>query len=269
MCLGSEARAANSAAKQNYEHQLKVRERKWMNELALTNVERVQYEQTLDATHVGLGNAYAEIQEKYGDLIGQAMQENENLRKQFLQENVGDQLAASGRTGRSVNRMKAVEFGNYVAQGARSAYQLTHARRDLSKAGAQAAAQARQQQMQAFAQNNIIKSPDIAPPPPVLRNVGQAAFMDALSIGTSLAQTATPFILASSKKVKDNIVKIGESIQGYNVYKFSYKGSPRRYVGVIAEEIQQTKPEAVVTMPSGIIGVNYDLIDVNFKEVPA
>jgi len=269
VCLGSEARAANKAARQNYEHQLEVRERKWMNELALTKVERVQYDQTLDATHVGLGNVYAEIQEKYGDMIGQAMQDNENLRKKFFSENVGDKLAAAGRTGRSVNRMRTVELGNYLAQGSRAAYKLTQSTRELSKEGAKAAAQAKHAQMSAFAQNNIIKNPDIAPPPPVLRNVGQAAFMDAISIGTSLAQTATPFILASSKKVKDNIVKIGESIQGYNVYKFSYKGSPRRYVGVIAEEIQQTKPEAVVTMPSGIIGVNYDLIDVNFKEVPA
>ena len=191
MCLGQDARNANKAAKRNYEHQLKVRERKWMQELALTNVERVQYAQTQDAAHVGLGNTFAEIQEKYGDLIGQAMQENESLRKQFLQENIGDQLAASGRTGRSANRMRTIELGNYLAQGSRKAYQLTQARRDLSKAGAKAAAQARQQQMQAFAQNNIIKSPDLAPPRPVMQNVGLAAFKDALSIATSIAGIGT------------------------------------------------------------------------------
>ena len=191
MCLGSQARAANKAAMQNYEHKLEVRERKWMNELGLAKTQRVQYDQTLDATHVGLGNAYAEIQEKYRDLIGQSMQENENLRKQFFSENAGDQLAASGRTGRSVNRMRTVELGNYLAQGSRTAYQLTQTRRDLSKAGAQAAAQARQQQLAAFAQNNIVRSPDIEPPPPVLRNVGQAAFMDALKIGSKLGSIAS------------------------------------------------------------------------------
>lgn len=190
MCLGSEARAANKAAKQNYQHKLKVRERKWMNELGLIKNQRIQYDQTLDATHVGLGNAYAEIQEKYRDLIGQSMQEHEGLRKQFLQENTADQLAASGRTGRSADRIRTVELGNYFAQGSRTAYKLTHAAREFSKAGAQAAAQARQQQLAAFAQNNVVRSPDIAPPPPVLRNVGQAAFMDALKIGTSLGGIA-------------------------------------------------------------------------------
>ena len=269
MCLGSEARAANKAAMRQYQYKLQVRERNWMNTLALENVARVQYDQTLDATHIGLGNAYAEIQEKYRDLIGEATQAQEERFQKFASESTSDTLAASGRTGRSIQRIRTLDVGQHLAAGARDAYNLTTTRRELTKKGAQAAAMARQAQMESFARNNIVKSPDIAPPPPVMRNVGQAMFMDALSIGTSIAQIATPFAIASSKKVKDNIVKIGESIQGHNIYKFSYKGSPRRYVGVIAEEIQQIKPEAVVTMPSGIMGVNYDLIDVNFKEVPA
>ena len=196
MCLGSQARAANKAAKQNYQHQLKVRERKWMNELGVTKTERVQHAQTLDAAHVGLGNAYAEIQEKYRDLIGEATQAQEERFRKFATESSSDQLAAAGRTGASIRRMRTVDIGQFMAQGSRDAYKLTQARRELSKKGAQAAAQARQAQMESFARNNIVKSPDIAPPPPVLRNVGQAMFMDALSIGSSIAQIATPFVIA-------------------------------------------------------------------------
>ena len=193
MCLGNQAREANRAAKQNYQHQLKVRERKWMQELALTNMQRIQYDQTLDAAHIGLGNAYAEIQEKYRDLIGEATQQQEDRFRQFASESQSDQLAAAGRTGASVRRIRAVEMGQLLAQGSRDAYKLTQARRELSKEGGKAAAQARQAQMQAFAENNVIKSPDIAPPPPVLRNVGNAMFMDALSIGSSLASMYMPF----------------------------------------------------------------------------
>ena len=193
MCLGSQARAANKAAKQNYQHQLKVRERKWMNTLAQTNVERIQYDQTLDATHIGLANAYAQIQEKYRDQIAEATQGQEELFKKFSQEAKSEELAAAGRTGRSIQRIRTVEIGQLLAQGSRDAYKLTQAARDLSREGAKAAAQAKQTQMAAFAQNNIIKNPDIAPPPPVLRNVGQAAFMDALKIGSSLASMYMPF----------------------------------------------------------------------------
>ena len=186
MCLGSQARAANKAAMQNYEHKLKVRERKWMNELGLIRTQRVQYDQTLDAAHVGLGNAYAEIQEKYRDLIGEATQAQEERFQKFASESTSDTLAASGRTGASIRRIRTVELGQFLAKGSRDAYKLTQAKQELDKAGAQAAAGARQQQMAAFAQNNIVRSPDLAPPPPVLRNVGQAAFMDALSIAGSL-----------------------------------------------------------------------------------
>ena len=193
MCLGNQARNANKAAMRQYEYQLKVRERNWMNTISQTNVERVQYDQTLDATHVGLGNAYAEIQEKYGDLIAEATQAQEERFAQFASESTSDQLAASGRTGASVRRIRALDVGKLLSQGSRDAYKLTKARREFNKAGAQAAAQARQQQMAAFAQNNIVKSPDIAPPKPVLRNVGQAAFMDALSIASSVAGIASGF----------------------------------------------------------------------------
>jgi len=47
--------------------------------------------------------------------------------------------------------------------------------------------------MNSFAKNAIIKNPDLAPPKPVMQNVGAAAFMDALSIASSIAQIATPF----------------------------------------------------------------------------
>ena len=191
MCLGQEARDANKAAKQNYEHKLKVRERKWMNELALTNVERIQYDQTMDATHVGLGNAYAEIQEKYGDMIAKATQAQEDRFRQFAQEATSEKLAASGATGASIRRLRTTEMGQFLAQGSRDAYNLLQGRRELSKAGAKAAAATRQTQLEAFARNNVIKTPDLAPPPPVMQNVGAAAFRDALSIVSTVAGVAT------------------------------------------------------------------------------
>ena len=197
MCLGSQARAANKAARnqyeyqtRQYEHQLQIRERNWMNTLALENVARVQYDQTLDATHVGLGNTYAEIQEKYKDLIGETRQKSEADLVRYLQESQGDQAAASGQTGASIRRMETLDLGQYLAKGSRDAYNLTMTRRDLTKASAKAAGVARQQQLEAFARNNIIKNPDLAPPAPVapaMQNVGSAMFMDALSIAGSIA----------------------------------------------------------------------------------
>ena len=102
-------------------------------------------------------------------------------------------MAAAGRTGRSARRISSLEFGQYMAKSSRAGYMLTQARREMSKASAKQAAATRAQQMQMFAQNSIIKSPDLAPPRPVLQNVGQASFMDALSIASSVASMASGF----------------------------------------------------------------------------
>ena len=72
------------------------------------------------------------------------------------------------------------------------------------------------------------------------------------------------FGFGSSRLLKENIFKVGKSSEGHNVYKFNYKNNPTNYIGVIAEEVQKIKPEAVFKMANGFLGVNYDLIDVDF-----
>jgi len=68
----------------------------------------------------------------------------------------------------------------------------------------------------------------------------------------------------SSKLLKENIFKLGTSKEGHNVYKFNYKGNPTNYIGVIAEEVQKVKPQAVAKLSNGFLGVDYNLIDVDF-----
>ena len=77
MCLGAQARAANENARRNYQYQLQRREQEWMQTLSMTGVERIQYEQGLNAADLGLANVYADIQEKHGDLVDQAMAQDQ------------------------------------------------------------------------------------------------------------------------------------------------------------------------------------------------
>jgi len=187
VCLGAKARAANEAMMRDYEHQLEVRERSWMNTLSMTNVEQLQYEQGIDASNLGLANVFSEIQEKHGQLIDAAMGQSQEDWKTFLQESKFSDMKASGRLGRSTNRIGAIELGQYLKRGNDIANKLTDAGRELSKKGAQAAGRTRAEQLQMFAGVAFEKHPDIAPPKPVLQNVGAASFMDALSIASSVA----------------------------------------------------------------------------------
>ena len=211
MCLGASARAANKTARRNYEYQLRNREANWMQTLSITNTERVMYKQGIDASNLGLANIYSDIEEKFGDQVGQALQEDEANWKKFLQDNQGMKMAASGQTGRSADRISTLDLADYLKKGSRKAYELTESREELNKVAAKAAGQARAEQLNMFAKNAIIKSPDLAPPKPVYQNVGAAAFMEALQIAGTVASGAgalgfTPFATPAVSPFPTSIV---------------------------------------------------------------
>jgi len=186
VCLGAGAKAANEQAMRNYEYQLEKRKRSWMQTLSMTQVEQLQYEQGIDASNLGLANIYGDIQEKYGDLVDDAFKGAHEDWKKFLQENKGDQMKASGRLGRSTDRIGAIELGQYLKRGNDAATALTDAAKQLSRKGSEAAGRTRAQQLEMFTSVAFEKHPDIAPPKPVLQNETMAAFMDALSIAGSV-----------------------------------------------------------------------------------
>ena len=64
-------------------------------------------------------------------------------------------------------------------------------------------------------------------------------------------------IMASDRRLKSNIVRIGE-YHGHNVYEYDIFGE--RQIGVMAQEVMQTKPEAVLTHPDGYLMVNYGML---------
>ena len=69
----------------------------------------------------------------------------------------------------------------------------------------------------------------------------------------------------SDIQLKENITYIDKSPEGHSIYEWNYKGEPksRRYQGVMAQELLETAPHAVVTMDDGYLGVKYDEIDVD------
>ena len=157
-----------------------------MQTLSMTQVEQLQYEQGIDASNLGLANIYGDIQEKYGELVDDAFKGAHEDWKKFLQENKGDQMKASGRLGRSTDRIGAIELGQYLKRGNDAATALTDAAKQLSRKGSEAAGRTRAQQLEMFTSVAFEKHPDIAPPKPVLQNETMAAFMDALSIAGSV-----------------------------------------------------------------------------------
>ena len=61
----------------------------------------------------------------------------------------------------------------------------------------------------------------------------------------------------SDINLKTDIILVGV-VNNINLYRFKYKANPRQeYVGVIAQEIKKSHPEAVIERMDGTLAVNY------------
>jgi len=68
----------------------------------------------------------------------------------------------------------------------------------------------------------------------------------------------------SDERMKENIRHVGVE-NGHNIYSFNYKGSPNGFIGVMAQEVMKSNPDAVIEC-DGFYAVNYDKIGVKFRE---
>ena len=73
--------------------------------------------------------------------------------------------------------------------------------------------------------------------------------------------------MLSDKTLKENIVKVGQSPSGFNIYEWNYLWSPERFRGVIAQEVQKIKPKAVLSNIFGHLLVDYSKLDVNMEKI--
>jgi len=65
--------------------------------------------------------------------------------------------------------------------------------------------------------------------------------------------------------LKHDIVLLGHLANGLGFYRFSYIGSERAYVGVMAQEVQTVMPKAVVRDGDGTLRVFYEKLGIRFQ----
>lgn len=70
---------------------------------------------------------------------------------------------------------------------------------------------------------------------------------------------------ASDARLKSDIVTLGHLKNGLAVYRFRYTGSDQVYVGVIAQEVQLVRPDAVVRGDDGFLLVDYDRLGLRME----
>jgi len=62
----------------------------------------------------------------------------------------------------------------------------------------------------------------------------------------------------SDVRAKHAITHLGQLANGLGFYRFSYLGSDQAYVGVMAQEVEAVRPDAVVRGSDGYLRVDYD-----------
>lgn len=72
--------------------------------------------------------------------------------------------------------------------------------------------------------------------------------------GSALSAAGSMF---SDERLKEDIEPVGELNDGQTVYKYRYVGSPVFQIGLMAQDVEQTHPEAVTDI-AGFKAVNYD-----------
>jgi hypothetical protein len=69
----------------------------------------------------------------------------------------------------------------------------------------------------------------------------------------------------SDVALKHDIVLLGRLNNGLGLYRFAYNGSDQAYVGVLAQEVQEVMPEAVVRGRDRYLRVHYDKLGLTFQ----
>tara|TARA_B100001173_G_scaffold263246_1_gene237427 strand:+ start:1694 stop:2455 length:762 start_codon:yes stop_codon:yes gene_type:complete len=186
---------------------------------------------------------------------GKGMLDKENAAKKYFQQ------AAVNEGGRSRN-FKGSQKSAYFAKLAevdRKQYALA----TVGEAKAGTKIQRGLEEQLRTNRTNLGFNPQFGPATMLPPKDRAGQFMNTVSFGMSVV---SPFI-GSDVRIKDNIQKIGKSIDGYNIYKFRYNNSTQEYIGVMAQEVQRKKPEAVAKLNNDTYMVDYSQIDVEFREV--
>ena len=150
-------------------------------------------------------------------------------------------------------RMDVTGLGRYLAGASTAAY---HGATGAGSAGINTSMAPGSQRMTGMAQagqtyGNILNNQVSQ------FNAGQAA--EGEVIGTVLGAGTTAAFKYSDRRLKQNIELVGRDERTMlPLYEFEYvNGSGRRYLGVMAQDVAESYPDMVFTMPDGFMAVNY------------
>lgn len=174
-----QASANNKHKKKMYEHQLRVRERKWMQTRTTYASKKVQFQQEVNLSNMAAQRAYTRTQQQLNNAKSLAILQNQDDFKKMLQSEgmIEAKAAERGVRGASIARLLVMNKGEFGMSQAMRARGLTQAGYDAKAVNADVNRQLKSQLNRSFGKVAIQPIQDFAPPPPQMENVGLTFMM--------------------------------------------------------------------------------------------
>ena len=207
---------------------------------------------------LGRSRTEADFQEFAIASQGKALLGKEQAAKQYFAKGVVDE---GGTDIRRRRRAKTAAYMENIAKIDREQYKLATQGEAKVRTGIQRREDAMiKKELAGLGMGPQFGMPTMLPPKD---RAGQ--FMNSVSFGLNVASGLMAF---SDQRLKADIVKVGVSPKGYNIFEWTYKARPgERWRGVLAQDVVKQNPMAVGVLPSGFLGVYYDELDVKLEAV--
>ena len=174
----AEQSAQNKAAERQYQHKLKIRERKWMMDTSLFKTKVVQFDKNISEMNLAAQKAYTESQINLNSVREKAMLDHQEDFKSMLEaEGIIEAGAAErGVRGGSVMKMLRMNVGKLGMANAARSRALTQSQYAFNLGNERIRNQLVSDKNTAWSKVSTQLVPDLAPPKPVKRNVGLTLF---------------------------------------------------------------------------------------------
>ena len=273
------------SALRQYQNELAIRDFDYGNQVRQFNESERIYGLQLGFNNQASQVAYEAENRRFQEtLTGMAFEQQDMLVKMLQEEG---QIQASGASGRSSGKALASAMASYGRNQAIMAESLVSATKEnkisnrqiaTEKYGADLGAQSRRMltPLKAPAPMAPLKMPratlqdprkPVKPPKPIKGATGSTGAAIASGAASDIGMALSIASLFSDARLKENVVHVGTAPSGISIYEWNYKWSKQRYRGAIAQDVLNFKPEAVVTMEPGFLGVKYGLIDVSMEPI--
>ena len=265
MCAGANAaKVANRNAKIQHRYRQWQRFHKTVQGYSRYKIQKVQAKIEQHNITQGLFRAWNRAQGKLNSIEDQVWKAKQKPMIQAMQKRADGELLASGRSGKSIKRFGVMEAGALGRYYSDNASKLMDAREKFRAGMNYDRMQASAKLEGSFARAAFAPTPDIQAAAPAQRSVGLAMFGDVMGfVGSAVGIGAA----LSDRRLKTGIKKIGTSIDGHNIYRYKYLDEGKEYIGAMADEVLKKNPEAVYRMDNGFLGIDYNQIDVEYREV--